>query len=113
MESEVEKMADNVNHPVHYADTCSMECIETMLIAFGAEAVFDFCICNAYKYLWRHKHKNGEEDLNKAKWYINKAEEVHNLFNASLDENDFDRDFSVTIVLREILYDKVRECRNE
>ena len=103
-------MADNVNHPVHYADTCSMECIETMLIAFGAEAVFDFCICNAYKYLWRHKHKNGEEDLNKAAWYIDKAEEIHNVFSARLDDNAFDRDYDVIIVLRQILHGKKRDA---
>ena len=75
-----EDMADNVNHPKHYADTCSLECIESMLVAFGAENVYAFCICNAYKYLWRYKNKNGAEDLNKAEWYINKAEDIFNKF---------------------------------
>ena len=71
---------DNVNHPQHYADSCSIECIESMIIAFGAEAVFNFCICNAYKYLWRHKNKNGMEDINKALWYINKAEDIFDTY---------------------------------
>lgn len=66
-------MADNVNHPIHYADTCSLECIEAMEIAFGKEAVRNFCKCNAFKYLWRFKNKNGEEDLKKAEWYLAKA----------------------------------------
>lgn len=62
-------MADNVSHPRHYADTCSLECIEAMRIAFGKEAIISFCKCNAFKYLWRYKNKNGAEDLQKAKWY--------------------------------------------
>ena len=35
----------------------------------GIEAV---CTANAIKYLWRWKQKNGEEDLKKAQWYIDK-----------------------------------------
>lgn len=67
---------DNVNHPTHYADSCSLECIEAMEIAFGYEAVINFCKCNAFKYLWRHKNKNGTEDLLKAIWYINKGSDL-------------------------------------
>lgn len=67
--------ADNVNHPKHYSE-CSIECIEAMQIAFGKHAVYDFCICNAFKYLWRYKNKNGGEDLKKAMWYLNKAQSM-------------------------------------
>lgn len=70
---------DNVNHPSHYEGSTSLECFEVMEIAFGKVTVYDFCICNAFKYLWRYKNKNGVEDLNKAEWYLNKAEEM-NLF---------------------------------
>ena len=38
----------------------------------GREAVKSFCLCNAYKYLWRHKNKNGLEDLKKARWYLDR-----------------------------------------
>lgn len=69
-------MADNVNHPSHYADGCSMECIETMRIAFGAEHLYIYCACNAYKYMWRYKSKNGMEDLKKAKWYLDYAQRL-------------------------------------
>ena len=69
-----ELAVDAVNHPKHYADTCSLECIETMLITFGTNAVIDFCMCNAFKYLWRYKNKNGQEDLKKAQWYLVKAQ---------------------------------------
>lgn len=67
---------DNIN-PSHYKDTCSIECIEAMEIAFGAEGVLVFCLCNAYKYLWRHKHKNGYEDILKAEWYVKHADELY------------------------------------
>lgn len=67
---------DNVNHPKHYEGSTSLECIEVMELAFGKMAVCDFCICNAFKYLWRYKNKNGVEDLNKAHWYIRKAEKL-------------------------------------
>lgn len=62
---------DNVNHPSHY-ETNGVECIVAMEAAQGADAVQDFCICNAFKYIWRHKHKNGAEDIKKAVWYLNK-----------------------------------------
>ena len=63
---------DNINHPKHYADGVSIECIEAMEIAFGEIPVKDFCLCNAFKYLWRFKNKNGLEDLDKAMWYVDR-----------------------------------------
>lgn len=62
---------DPVNHPAHYTSG-GIECIDAMQAAFGAEAVKDFCLCNAFKYLWRHRQKNGVEDLKKARWYLNR-----------------------------------------
>lgn len=63
---------DNIN-PDHYKSSTSLECIEAMEVIFGSEAVINFCLCNAWKYIWRWKNKNGEEDLDKADWYVNKA----------------------------------------
>jgi len=64
----------NVNHPSHY-NQGGIECIEALAAAIkdlkGIEA---FCTGNAIKYLWRWKDKNGIEDLEKAKWYINYLE---------------------------------------
>ena len=65
------KQHDNVNNPQHYAGSTSLECIECMRVTFGAKAVYDFCLCNAFKYLWRYKNKNGAEDIDKARWYLN------------------------------------------
>ena len=64
---------DNVNHPSHYEGNTSLECIDVMELTFGTNAVSSFCICNAFKYLWGHKHKNGKEDIEKAKWYLGHA----------------------------------------
>ena len=64
-------MADNVNHPSHY-ETGKFECIEVMLETQGIEAVKSFCVCNAFKYLYRTKRKNGLEDVLKAIWYLQK-----------------------------------------
>lgn len=66
---------DIVNYPSHY-ETGKFECIEVMTETLGADAVKDFCICNAFKYLYRFKRKNGIEDVKKAKWYINKYLEM-------------------------------------
>lgn len=65
------KYENNVENPSHY-NTGKYECIDVMMEALGEEAVKNFCVCNAFKYIYRHKRKNGTEDLEKAKWYINK-----------------------------------------
>lgn len=62
---------DPVNRPAHYTSS-GIECIDAMQAAFGVEAVNDFCLCNAFKYLWRHRQKNGVEDLKKCRWYLNR-----------------------------------------
>lgn len=67
---------DLVNHPPHY-ETNGIECIDAMRASQGDSAVKSFCICNAFKYIWRHMRKNSElEDLKKAVWYLNKAIEI-------------------------------------
>jgi hypothetical protein len=68
---------DNIN-PDHYKERTSIECIDTMRIAFGDMDVAIYCIVNAYKYLWRHKYKNRLEDLKKAMWYLEKYTDLTN-----------------------------------
>lgn len=70
----------NVNHPSHYkSEDSSIECIDAMEAAFGKSEVSHFCICNAFKYIWRYKSKNGIEDINKAIWYLNKYLELRTI----------------------------------
>lgn len=81
-------MTDNVNHPAHY-ETGKFECIEVMLETQGVEAVLNFCQCNAFKYLYRAKRKNGLEDMKKAVWYLNKyieLKEGHNYDETTVGE---------------------------
>lgn len=63
---------NNVNHPEHYTRG-KIECIEALKAATtGLCGIEAFCTANAIKYLWRWKNKNGVEDLEKAKWYIDR-----------------------------------------
>lgn len=62
---------DPVNHPNHYCQG-GIECIDVMEAAFNKQTVADFCICNAFKYIFRYKNKNGVEDVKKARWYLDK-----------------------------------------
>ena len=66
---------EQVNHPAHY-NSGSIECIDAMESAFGADAVIEFCKINAFKYIWRSGNKAGNserQDLEKASWYLNRA----------------------------------------
>ena len=63
-----------VDHPDHYQSKNGIECIDAVAAATenlsGEEA---FCTASAIKYLWRWKKKGKPiEDLNKAKWYIDR-----------------------------------------
>lgn len=66
---------DEVNHPDHY-QAGKVEAMDVMVPLFGADAVKGFCICNAFKYIWRHDRKGGTKDLEKAKWYLDKYLEL-------------------------------------
>ncbi len=66
---------DMVNNPPHYTSG-GIECIDAMIASQGTAAVKDFCLCNAFKYIWRTKNKNGIEDIDKAIWYLNKYKEL-------------------------------------
>lgn len=62
-------MTEAVNHPEHYASG-KYECFDVMRDVFGEDAVRDFCLLNAFKYIWRADRKNGTEDIKKAIWYL-------------------------------------------
>lgn len=71
---------DVVNSPYHYQSynkELNIECIDAMRAAFGDDVVSSFCICNVFKYTWRHQSKNGKQDLEKAQWYLNKYLELN------------------------------------
>ena len=66
---------DMIN-PDHYK-AHPIECIDEMEIAFGIDAVINFCICNAWKYRYRSGYKDdSSQEQKKADWYMLKAEEL-------------------------------------
>jgi len=65
-------MTDNVNHPPHYLQG-KIECIEALESALTAEEFRGYCKAAALKYIWREKHKGGDESLEKAIWYLQRA----------------------------------------
>jgi hypothetical protein len=53
-----------INHPPHYnAHPSGIECIQVTRLC-------GFSLGNAIKYVWRSEHKNGAEDLKKARFYL-------------------------------------------
>lgn len=67
------KAPDMVNRPPHYNDHPSgVECIEVT-------ELLDFNLGNAFKYAFRHRTKNGREDLEKCAWYLNRAINAYTL----------------------------------
>jgi hypothetical protein len=64
--------ADAVNHPTHYT-AGGIECIDAIKSAMTGLSGFEgYCTGNAIKYLWRWKRKNGVQDLEKARWYLDR-----------------------------------------
>lgn len=77
-----------VNHPGHYKGPAGLEAIDVIKeFTEGLSGVDAFCAGNAIKYILRWNNKNGTEDLEKAKWYINKLIESRKVV---LRDVDFD-----------------------
>jgi len=61
------KQIDNINHPTHYTQS-AIQPIEVI----GAWKL-SYCLGNTIKYIARADHKGNKlEDLQKARWYLNK-----------------------------------------
>ena len=83
--------------PSHYAfDEGVIECID-----YIESHAFDFVEGNVIKYVTRYQHKNGTEDLKKAKWYLDRLikrseawdsrqTKTFNLYKEVLDDADFE-----------------------
>jgi hypothetical protein len=74
--SSEEKKVDMVNSPPHY-NTTGIECIHA--ISAATDEGFQYYLQgNILKYLWRYRYKDRPlEDLEKARWYLDKLiEEV-------------------------------------
>ena len=64
---------DKFNHPSHYTygEIEIIDFIEQVTKDYKPELAF--AIGNAIKYISRANRKNGKEDLDKARWYLNRA----------------------------------------
>lgn len=67
------RKVDMVNKPPHYThgDIEVIDYIEQVTKNYKPELAF--AIGNAIKYISRANHKNGKEDLDKARWYLERA----------------------------------------
>ena len=76
------KQLDMVNSPPHY-NKSGIECIDAIRAA--TDDGYEYYLQgNIMKYLWRYRYKNGTEDLEKAKWYLEKLiEEVEGCYDES------------------------------
>ncbi len=79
---------DVVNHPSHYTSG-SIECIDAIQSSMSYEAFCGYLKGNVLKYLWRYKNKNNPvEDLEKAKWYLEKLIYIENINWLTVDSNN-------------------------
>ena len=63
----------------YYTKAKHKECIIEMREMFGDFAVFCFCLCNAYKYLYRAGLKQNNpapQDYEKSQWYVKYARDL-------------------------------------
>lgn len=97
-------MNDNVNHPKHYAGAKGIEVIDVMENFIppldGMKAI---CMGNIVKYVLRHHHKNGVEDLMKARWYLDR---LISYYDESEKEDTIEQE-STMLVFKAILEDGV------
>lgn len=87
---------DQVNSPKHYMGP--FECIEL-------SSKYSFCAGNAIKYVWRHLQKGKPvQDLEKAKWYIDRLTANQEALHTVVVSSDFDQSNDVDRLL-DILID--------
>ena len=69
----IQHTTDPVNHPDHYnyGEIEIIDFIEQVTEHYNSDVAYH--IGNAIKYLARSPHKNGKEDIEKARWYIERA----------------------------------------
>ena len=64
------KKPDMVNHPPHYQSASGIEVID--IIDDFVPDPGSYYLGNIIKYVLRYQKKSGVEDLEKARWYLNK-----------------------------------------
>lgn len=63
---------DMVSHPPHYISETGLETIDVIeAFTFDLKGIEATDTGNVIKYICRWKNKNGVQDLEKARWYLN------------------------------------------
>lgn len=67
-----EKVANDPIRPNYYRSKFGVELMQLMKERFGIAAFIGFCLCNAFKYMFRCRFKNETivEDIRKAHFYL-------------------------------------------
>lgn len=72
----IEAEEDIVREPNHYKHG-TFETIDEMLIVFGPQKTYDYCIMNSWKYRSRAPYKeNFEQDMAKSNYYLELAKQI-------------------------------------
>ena len=64
------KPIDFVNSPPHYTEG-AIECIDAIRAALSDDEYRGYLKGAILKYVWRERHKNGLQDIQKLGWYAN------------------------------------------
>ena len=72
--TEKRKKVDNVNHPNHYLG--NVEVIDYIEDKLTTDQFEGYLVGNVIKYISRYQKKNGIEDLQKGRWYLDKLIKV-------------------------------------
>jgi hypothetical protein len=73
----MDKFDASAINPEHYRKE-KVQCIDAMRFFLSDEIVAHGCLFNIFKYLWRYADKNGAEDIEKAKWYMQELKRIIN-----------------------------------
>lgn len=101
---------DMVSHPPHYQSEAGLEVID-VIKAFTADlkGIEATDTGNIIKYICRWKHKNGLEDLKKAKWYL---EHPINIVDEEMEEQNMATEdwkpIPKTGIPRRCVYEQIR-----
>ena len=68
-------MTDEVNHPAHYNDG-AIETWDYIVDKLTTQELRGYVKGNILKYISREKNKDGDRDMRKAQWYLNKFLEI-------------------------------------
>lgn len=74
------KPIDFVNSPPHYREGGGIECIDAIRAALTEDEFRGYLKGNCLKYVWRERHKNGLQDIQKLGWYASELASFVKLF---------------------------------